>query len=804
MIYPQNLEEKLGFDRIRQLLKEECISSLGQGWVDNLAFSIDFQEIDTLTQQTNEFCKILQTQAENETFPNKHYLDVSSSLSRAIIEGAFLTEAEFYDLKLSLGTIKSCLRFFKKQPLDSYPQLKSLSDAIMFDEKIVSQIELIIDERGNIRDNASFELRRIRGQIIDDQTYLRKRMEHFLKLAKSNGHTQEDTNPTVREGRLVLPVFAEYKRQIKGVVHDESATGQTVYLEPSEIIELNNNIRDLQYQERREMLRILTDLTTKIRPEVANLRYAYRYLGQMDFIRAKAKFALKTDSVRPRFLNRTLVEWHQARHPLLFLTFKAQGKQVVPLNMELNHEQRILLISGPNAGGKSVTLKTVGLLQYMFQCGLLVPMREESSIGLFKDIFVDIGDEQSLENDLSTYSSHLTNMKFFLNLSDKTSLFLIDEFGTGTEPAIGGAIAEAILEELASKKAYGVITTHYRNLKLFADKQQGLANGAMQFDSKNLEPLYQLEIGKPGSSFAFEIAHKIGLPENVILKAKEYAGDKQVNFDQMLRELEIEKKHFETQNKALKLKDEKLGQVTDEYQKLRDYLDNEKKNIVNQAKKEAEQLIKDTNQKIEQTIREIKENKAEKKVTQQVRQDLEQFKEKIKPEPIPDRVVLEGESEEKIEVIGGEIQVGDRVRVKGQVAIGEVINMRGKDAEIMMGDLKSTIKLNRLEKINHSKRAEKKVKSSLKGVNFNDKMANFSTNLDVRGQRGDEALISLQEFMDDALLLGQQQLRIVHGKGDGILRKLLREELRQYKEVASLADEHVEQGGAGITVVTLR
>ncbi len=802
MIYPKNLEEKLGFDRIRQLLKEECISSLGQQWIDSISFSIDFQEIDLLTQQTNEFCKILQTQAENETFPSQHYLDVSSSLSKALIEGAFLTEAEFYDLKLSLGTIKACLRFFKKQSFELYPQLKALSDAIVFDERIVAHIELVIDERGNIRDNASFELRKIRGQIIEEQIYLRKRMEHFLKLAKSNGHTQEDTNPTVREGRLVLPIFAESKRQIKGVVHDESATGQTVYLEPSEIIELNNNIRDLQYQERREMLRILTDLTTKIRPEVANLKLAYHYLGQMDFIRAKAKFALKTDAIRPRFINRTLLDWQEARHPLLFLTFKTQDKQVVPLSITLNHEQRVLLISGPNAGGKSVTLKTVGLLQYMFQCGLLVPMREASTIGLFKDIFVDIGDEQSLENDLSTYSSHLNNMKYFLNLSDKTTLFLIDEFGTGTEPAMGGAIAEAILEELAHKKAYGVITTHYRNLKLFADKHEGLANAAMQFDSKNLEPLYQLEIGKPGSSFAFEIAKKIGLPQEVILKAQTYAGDKQVNFDHMLRELEIEKKHFETQNKSLKLKDEKLKQVTEEYQKLREYLDGEKKNIINQAKKEAEQLVKDANQKIEQTIRQIKENKAEKQATQQVRQELEQFKEAIKPEPITE--TPPEETEEKIEVIGGEITVGDRVRVKGQVAIGEVIQLKGKDAEIMIGDLKSTIKIKRLEKINHSKRAEKKVKTAMKGLNINDKMAKFSSNLDVRGKRGDEALVSLQEFMDDALLLGQQELKIIHGKGDGILRKLLREQLRQYKEVASLADEHVDQGGAGITVVTLR
>ncbi|NJL14764.1 MAG: endonuclease MutS2 [Microscillaceae bacterium] len=802
MIYPQNLEEKLGFDRVRELLKENCLSSLGQSRVEEMVFSLDYEEIACHTAQTDEFVRILQTHYE-EAFPSQHYLDVSLSLTKAAIEGAFLSEAEFYDLKLSLGTIRACLRFFRKAALDEYPELQKLAQEVVFDDRLVEHIELVIDERGQMRDNASFELRRLRAEMIQEQSRLRKRLEQILKQAKSQGFSPDDANPTIREGRLVLPVLAESKRQIKGVVHDESATGQTVYLEPAEIIDLNNYIRELQYQERREMLRILTELTSKIRPEVANLRLAYAYLAKIDFIRAKARFAQQTQSVRPVFINRTLMDWREARHPLLWLGFQAQGKKVVPLSLQLDHQQRILLISGPNAGGKSVSLKTVGLLQYMFQCGLLVPMHEKSSIGLFKDIFADIGDEQSLENDLSTYSSHLNNMKFFLKLADKTTLFLIDEFGTGTEPSVGGAMAEAILEELVAKKAFGVITTHYRNLKIFAQNHEGLTNGAMLFDAENLEPLYQLELGKPGSSFAFEIAHKIGLPLNIVQKAKEYAGDQQVNYDLLLRELEMEKRRYESQASLIKAKEERLNQVTAEYQKLKDFLDQEKKSILNQAKGEAENLLREANQRIEHTIREIKESQAQKESTQKARQELETYKQKIKPEPIPISVVAE--PVEVITLLDTPIEAGDQVRIKGQNALGEVLQLKGKDAEILIGDLKSTIKLDRLEKIKPSENKNaKKPKSAIKGLDLNEKMAHFSPNLDLRGKRGEEALPLLMDFMDDALLLGQQELRIIHGKGDGILRKLVREQLRKYKEVASLTNEHEDRGGAGITIVTLQ
>ncbi len=802
MIYPENIEVKLGFDKIRQLLKEECISTLGQAFVDRIQFTNKYDLIARLTQQTAEFCEILQ---QGERFPQHHYIDVSNYLVKAALEGAYLTESEFQDLKLSLTTIAECLGFFDKTPETEFPQLKELRQRIQLDKNLVAQIELIIDERGKMRDDASYELRSIRSRMINEQSYLRKRLDQIIRNAKQEGFTKEDAELTVRDGRLVIPVLAEHKRKIKGFVHDESATGQTVFLEPAEIIDINNEIRELKYQEHREMIRILKQLTAKVRPHVKDLEKAYHFLGMMDFIQAKAKFALKTESIRPEFVKKTLLDWKNARHPLLFLNFQPLGKEVVPLSIELTAKQRILLISGPNAGGKSVALKTVGLLQYMFQSGLLIPVDEDSTVGLFKDIFIDIGDEQSIDNDLSTYSSHLQSMKYFLKLADKYTLFLIDEFGTGTEPAMGGAIAQAILHQLNEAKAVGVITTHYTNLKVFAENQSGLVNGAMQFDAQNLEPLYQLEIGKPGSSFAFEIAQKIGLKNEVIQEARQHAGTERVNYDHLLRELEIEKKNYNSKNQAISAKEKMLHQVTDEYNKLRDYLDQEKKRILNQAKAEAQSILSQANQKIENTIREIKEQQAEREATRKVRQELEEFKQSVEPEP---EVILETkpEPQEEIEVVNGEIQVGDTVRLKGQTALGEVLSIKGKDVEIGIGELKSNVKKNRLEKISRKeiKAQEKKVKRSVKGVNMNEKMANFSSELDVRGLRAEEAMMVLDNFMDDVLLLGQSQIRIVHGKGDGVLRQVVRDQLRKFKEVTSFQDEHVERGGDGVTIATLK
>lgn len=798
MLYPANLEEKLAFDKIRLLLKEACISSLGQTFVDKIRFSDNYELIDKLNQQTAEFCRIL---TEEESFPQQNYLDIQPQLVKATAENSFLTEEEFFEFKLSLVTIYECLKFFRNKGEEAYPFLFELSKDIVLDKKLIEKTELVIDERGKIRDDASFELRAIRTRLISEQNQLRKRLEQVLKNVKNLGFAEEDANITIRDGRMVIPVQAESKRQIKGLIHDESATGKTVFLEPTEIFDLNNTIKELQYEERREIIRILTRLTDEVRPHIPHLKKACNFLGMVDFIRAKAKFALQIGAVNPVFVKKPSTDWKQTRHPLLYLSLQGQKKSIVPLTITLNEKNRILLISGPNAGGKSVALKTVGLVQYMYQCGLLVPMREDSVMGLYKDIFLDMGDEQSLENDLSTYSSHLSNMKYFLNFSHKYTLFLIDEFGTGTEPSMGGAIAEAILEKLNLNRAFGVITTHYTNLKYFAQHTDGLVNGAMRFDADHLEPLFELETGKPGSSYAFEIARKIGLPQQIIDKGRRNAGDQKVNFDVLLRELEVEKNRFEVQNKLLTEKTKKMEEITEQYEKLKNYLDTEKKVILNKAKEEAKSILKQANQKIEQAIRSIKEKQAEKEVVKELRNEIQQFeKEALATEFVEEKLV-----QEEFEVVIGEIKVGDLIRVKGQNAVGEVMLLKGKNAEILLGGLKSNIKLNRLEKISKKvfKEEQKEIAQSFKGVDLNEKMVNFSFNLDLRGKRGEEAMQALEEFMDDALLLGYDELRIIHGKGDGILRKLVRELLRKYKQVQSMKDEHADRGGAGVTIVKL-
>lgn len=800
MVYPKNLEEKLGFDKIRELLKAACVSTLGQSYVDKIKFSAKFDLVEKLVKQTAEFKDIL---VQEEGFPRQNYIDTHDYLSKAALEGAFLSEREFFELKISLVTIRECLQFFANKEEQAYPYLIELSHSVELDRNLIKRLDEVIDDRGKVRDTASPELNSIRRRIIVEQSNLRRRLDEILSSAKKDGLVKDDASLTLREGRMVIPVKAENKRRIKGFVHDQSSTGQTVYLEPAEIFDTNNEIRELEYRERDEVVRILMELTNEVRPHIGVLRRAYNYLGMIDFIRAKARLALDTQSVLPTMLQQPMVDWTDARHPLLYLSFKQQGKQVVPLTLLLNQEQKILVVSGPNAGGKSVSLKTVGLLQYMFQCGLLVPMYENSRIGFFRDIFIDIGDEQSLENDLSTYSSHLTNMKHFLRHADERSLFLIDEFGTGTEPSLGAAIAEAILEKLDKSQASGVITTHYTNLKFYAENAPHIINGAMRFDVENLEPLYMLEMGKPGSSFAFEIARKIGLPREVIQRAQKKAGRKQVDFDKVLRDLEIEKKDFETKNQQLTQRNAQLEKTTSHYQSLKEHLDNERKKIMNQAKEEAKRLVQQANQRIEETIRQIRENKAEKQATKDLRKDLDSYKEEFKPE-----VVKEPMSEDEVvKVVGGKIDVGSLVRIKGQSTIGEVVEIKGKDVHMMIGDLKSKVKLNRLEKITRKefrKQTQEASPSKIKGLDLTEKMAHFSSRLDLRGKRGDEALKIVEVFIDDAILVGTREVQIVHGKGDGILRTLIRKRLKDFKEVESISDGHADHGGDGLSVVKLK
>ena len=807
MLYPKNIEQKLGFDKVRELLREACVSPLGQQFVDKMRFSDHYETVDKLLRQTAEFKDIVQYEP---SFPSSNYLDANPHLNKAAVEGAFLTEEELFEVKLSLRTIAECLRFFAQKAEHQYPTLREITGMAAFEgnvgvKHLLAGLEAVLDDRGRLRDTASPELGRIRRQIITEGGNLRKRLDSLLRGAKSQGWVADDASLTVRGGRMVIPVAAEHKRKIQGFVHDESATGQTVFLEPAEIFDTNNEIRELEYAERREVVRILTGLTDGLRPHVPQLRRAYTFLGLMDFIRAKARLAVRLGAGSPGFVNQPLIDWIDARHPLLYLSFQKQGKSVVPLSISRDEKNRILLISGPNAGGKSVLLKTMGLLQYMHQSGLLVPMAEHSRVGLFRNLFIDIGDEQSLENDLSTYSSHLTNMKYFLQFADPKTLFLIDEFGTGTEPSLGGAIAESILEQLNRSRAFGVINTHYTNLKVFADRHEGLTNGAMRFDGDRLEPMYALEMGKPGSSFAFEIADKIGLPRLVIDQAKEKVGSQQVSFEKLLKELDIERRVFAERNVENATKERKLAQTLQEYTELKNQLDTGRKQLLNEAKAQAKQLVRDANQKIEQTIREIREQQAGKEETRTLRRELERFDETLKPESVVETPAPEPES---VELEGGEITVGSLVRIKGQTTVGEVLAVRGKDAELGIGELKTTVKLSRLEKI--SRKAYRAVAraepapTAMQGVNLNEKMMNFSFNLDLRGKRGDEALTEVDNFIDDALMLGQPELRIIHGKGDGILRTLVRNHLRGYSQVASTTDEHVDRGGAGVTVVRMK
>ena len=830
MLYPQNIEIKLGFDKIRERLNELCISTLGRNFVEKVRFSDNYDLIQKMIRQVDEMKNILQF--EPTAFPSQNYLDVNYQLSKAAIEGAFLTEEEFFNVKLSLRTIQECLRFFDKKEPEEFPTLRELVGSA-FQERnkeegntkqvqapqsairsLLDSLDKIIDDRGKLKDNASSELQAIRKRMQNQENDLRKTLDRILKNARANGWISDDFSLTLRGGRMVIPIAAEHKRKIKGFVHDESDTGKTVFLEPTEALEANNEIRELESAEKREIIRILMELTNQMRPHVPVLRKAYTFLGIIDFIRAKARLAIEVNGIAPLSLNSQVVDWKNAVHPLLFLSFKKQGKTVKPLTIVLNSENRILLVSGPNAGGKSITLKTLGLLQYMYQCGLLVPMAEHSTIGMFRNVFIDIGDEQSLENDLSTYSSHLTNMKYFLLNSDRKTLFLIDEFGTGTEPSLGGAIAESILEDINKSGAYGAINTHYTNLKTFADKTDGITNGAMRYDAEHLEPMYELEIGKPGSSFAIEIAYKIGLPKAIIDKSKQKIGNQQVSFEKLLKELEIERKVFADKNVENATKQRKLDQLLEQYSSLKTFLDNEKKTILNTAKLQAKELVKNANQKIEATIKDIREQGANKLATKEIRQELQDFQDGLKVEKlVADKIVsLEKNDSEKeivekdvIEVIEGEITIGSLVRIKGQEALGEVIGMRGKDAEVAIGELKTTVKLNRLEKISRKEFKQKSApKSKFAGVDMNDKMMNFSFNLDLRGKRGDEALMEVDKFMNDALILGQDELRIIHGKGDGILRTLIRNHLRGYKQVAKTQDEHADRGGAGVTLVSMR
>ncbi|NLR90665.1 endonuclease MutS2 [Flammeovirga agarivorans] len=802
MLYPKNLEEKLGFDKLREILKDKCNGEVGRSYVDKMRFTSDERFIRQRAAQVDECVRIY---ASGESFPHSGFIDVSNFLDKSEIINAFLLEEELFDLKTALSTLKECLQFFNACDPTLYPELVKISENIEFNPMILSQIDMILDDKGKIRDNASPELVSIRQQLNKQLNSLRSKTASVLQSMKKSGYAKDDAKPTLREGRIVVPVPAEHKRHVTGFVHDASSTGQTVYIEPQELLDLNNSIKDLELRERQEVIRILTEITNKIRPEVPGLKKGNNYLGIIDFINAKAKFAIQQESIKPEIVNEPLIAWYHVAHPILLYSFTEQGRkdEVVRQKIELDEERgRLLLISGPNAGGKSIAMQTVALVQYMFQCGMLVPMMEGSKMGVFTDIMMDYGDDQSLENDLSTYSSHLTNMKAMLTKGSETSLILIDEFGSGTEPELGGVIAESILDEMNHKKMWGVITTHYANLKFFAEKQVGLQNGAMRYDVDNLKPLYKLEQGQPGSSFALEIAQKIGLPKKVLNVARNKAGRKKINMEELLRNLETEKKELHQKNQEIKRLEQKLKSSVEKYDKQSIELNNKKAKIMNKAREEAQKVLDTANKKIELTIKEIKEAKADKEKTKQLRQNIENFRNSNQPSKKNQKP-----EEEVYEVIGGTIVIGDAVRVKGQSTIGEVAALSSREAEILVGELRTKVKLNRLERISKKafrKEVREKHSSNSASSNLTQKRIDFNTQLDLRGKRAEEVMYDLDDFMDSAIMLGETEVRIVHGKGTGALREVVRNHLKSFRGIKNISDDHPDRGGAGVTVITLR
>lgn len=821
MIYPDNFETKIGFDRIRVMLSQRCLSPMGINLSESVTFLTNPDSVKTELEKTSEFQEILRFE---EPFPSDNYFDVSGTLSKLRKEGTFPEVKEVFDLKRTLETIKAVINYLKDRKEDNFPILISLCKNIKFYPYVLDAIDRIIDRHGNIKDNASPGLRVIRSTLESLVATVSKKLNSILKQAQAEGIVDGDVNASVRNGRGVIPVNVYDKRKIKGLIHDQSASGKTVFIEPEEIVEINNEIIELEYEERREIVKILTALADDLRPYIEDLIELNGFLGEIDFIRAKALLGLDLGSIKPVLTEEPGLLWSKAVHPLLVLAFRnLPGREVVPLDIVLNKDERILLISGPNAGGKSVCLKTVGLLQYMLQCGLTIPVSEGSESGIFRNIFIDIGDEQSIDNDLSTYSSHLINMKYFLKNAEPGTLILIDEFGTGTEPILGGAIAEAILGEFNKMGVFGVLTTHYTNLKHFASVTSGIVNGAMAFDNHIMQPLFQLSIGKPGSSFAFEIAKRIGLPEKILDGASDRAGVKNINYDRHLKDIARDKRYWENKRHNIRQHEKHLEELIDEYEKELSEVKSARKEIISKAKEEAGTIIERSNKLIENTIREIKEAQAEKERTREIRKNVEGFKEAISNKSLEESVTEKRFSrlEEKAvkykpakkriidkpdSIETKPLKPGDAVRMKDTMACGEVIEIRDDVVMVETGKFRIKVPLIKLEKISKAE-LRKSRKSTKPGIIFDDeitqKKIRFNPQIDVRGERGEEALRKVQDLLDNALIVQHKNLRILHGKGNGVLRELIRQYLSSVGFVKSYRDEHVEQGGSGITVVEL-
>ncbi len=789
MIYPGDVEIKLGFDVIRQRLNSHCLSTLGTELIDQLVFLNNTTAIRTLVQQTHEFKQIF---LRGDTFPSAQYFDPSSAFSKASIEGSYLEETDFLRIAYSIQTILSCRDYLLKNH-ETCPELVRLAGPVKLSGAVANRILSIIDDTASIKDSASAELGRIRKKLRDEQGRLRKLIDQVYRYAIGQHWVPEGALPTIRGGRLVIPIVAEHKRKLKGFILDESATGQTVFMEPAEVLEANNEIRDLEHAEKREVIKILLHLTDVLRKELPELHEAYKFLAKMDFTRAKAKLALELEADMPIISDKPALRWMNAMHPLLHLTLKGK-RDLIPLNIDLSETDRMLLVSGPNAGGKSVCLKTVGLLQYMLQCGLLIPVSPDSTCGIFDHLFIDIGDQQSLENDLSTYSSHLKNLAYFIKLGDQRTLVLMDELGSGTDPNFGGAIAQAVLHSLLKNKVWGVATTHYYNLKVFADQQLGIRNAAMRFDEEKMMPLYVLDIGKPGSSFALEIARKTGVPQETLMEAQELAGSELVGLEKLVRSLEKERNMVTEKAAILEQQETELKSLLQRYEHLTGDLESRKKQILDKAKEDAKQLLLQTNREIEKTIRHIRENQAQKSETMKVRKSLEELTKKVQA---PSAKRIPG-------LLTEPIKPGDRVRIIGQEGSGIVLSVKGKSAMVQLGELKSKVEINKLERADAHQVMDVVRSSRTSGLSLLDKRAGYSSTLDVRGKRVEEVGPLLDQFLDTSVLLGQGEIKILHGKGEGVLRTVIRDQLKHYKNVASIANEHVERGGDGITVVILK
>lgn len=805
------IEDNIGFTKIRELVAAECTNPLAVRMVGEMAFMTQYDKIVREIQQTEEFRQIILME---KSFPVDGFLDLTDELTRLRLPGTVITLQSLVDLRASLLTLADCLHFFSTST--RYPRLSELASRVDLDPAILKATGKIIDEKGEILDNASDTLFDIRRQMLRKRGEIDTQVSRQLARAKQEGWAPQDAEATIRDGRMVIPMLDTHRRKIKGLIHDESATRQTAYLEPSEVVELGNDLRELEFAERREIQRILARFTDTLRPGLDALLNAYWVLARLDFVRAKARLAVTLHAVRPIIDPITKISLLDARHPLLLLSRKGEG--VVPFSMDLDDEHRILIISGPNAGGKSVCLKAVGLIQYMLQCGLLVPCRETSELGVFDNLFIDIGDQQSIDNDLSTYTSHLQNMKQMLESAGEGTLFLLDELGGGTEPRSGCAIAEAVLENLYHKGAFGVVTTHFADLKLMADSHPGILNGAMLFDTEKMRPLYRLAIGHPGSSFAFEIAQNIGFPPEVLKDAAGKVGDTQLNFEHQLQQIELDKQEIARQRTELEVADNFLAEVTAKYQRLTSDLEAKRHDIISSARDQARQILADANRTVEKTISDIRTAQAEREATLKARKEIEDLKEKMEKEESTSATRTTSATRNTRATkatsphpptLNSPIAPGSIVSIDGQETYGQVVEIKGKKAIVESNSMRMTIALDRLTPT--EKKALPVDKSRQPGNRFqsiyddiNEKRKSFNPTLDLRGQRVDEALDNLQHFLDDAQLLSEKELRILHGKGYGILKQAIRDYLQGNRDVRSFHSEAIEFGGDGITVVLLR